>query len=132
MLLIFTPTNGKLSLSFAQSEMLKGLLAKHEGEEMCLKVDTYKYPRTINQHKYLFGVVYKAISEYTGHTVNDVHEACKKMFLPPTFIRMGEREEPITGSTQELSIQDFARYLERVIAFAATELSISVPPPANE
>lgn len=130
MLIIFVPTSGNLSLSDMQSQLLREQLQRNEGMEMQLSVEPYKHPRTNQQNKYLWSVVYKAISDHTGHHVNEIHDACKKMFLAPNFVRMGSKEEQIAGSTTELSTKEFGEYVDRVIAFAGTELSMAIPPPS--
>ena len=96
---------------------------------MQLCVEPYKHPRTSKSNRYLFGVVYRAISEHTGHTVNELHEFFKRTILPPTFMRIGSKEERVSGSTAELDTKSFAEYVDRVIAFAGVELGISVPLP---
>ena len=66
----------------------------------------------------------------TGHTAEEVHEALKQRFCPVRVVRLGDSEHRIR-STAKLSTPEFGDYIEQVVAFAATELGVSVPAPGE-
>ncbi len=88
--------------------------------------------RTIDQNSYLFGVVYKTISDYTGHTVDEIHEFYKDRFnfeysLNP---RTGEFELRYKSSTEETTAS-MGEFIDKVVSHAVNELGIGIPE-ANE
>ena len=96
-----------------------------------LKVFTQDiYPdRTIDQNAYLWGVVYKYISDYTGHDTLEVHNMYKKRFLidyTPNSVgrwKFGEK------STSDLSIPEMQDYTDKVRADAWMRHNLVIPLP---
>lgn len=84
--------------------------------------------RSLNQNNYLWGVVYKLISDELGYSVDDVHEICKMMFLSHTVLVKG-KEIKICGSTASLSTVEMESYLSSVRQWASAEISCFVPLP---
>ena len=97
---------------------------------MRVTVEKWKAKRTLTQNAYLWGVVYQTISEDTGNSAEDVHEALKGMYCPPQVIRMGEEERQVR-STKRLDTTEMADYIDQCIAFAATDLGIDIPAPGE-
>ena len=69
------------------------------------------------------------IAAETGHTTEEVHEFFKGLLLPRFFVCIGGREVETCKSTATLSTNDLEEYLEKVRAFAGTELGMSIPLP---
>jgi hypothetical protein len=71
---------------------------------------------TTPQKRYLFGGPYKAIAEFTGATVPDIHTEMKRMFL-------GRRVDgcliPEIPSVVDLTTVEFIKYYKDIINFAA-------------
>lgn len=86
-------------------------------------------PRSSNQNRYLWSVVYQLIAEHTGHSSEEVHAFMKARFLPRRFIKIGGREELAEKSTTDLTTAEFEEYAMRVRVFASQELGIQVPLP---
>ena len=84
------------------------------------------FKRSNSQNAYLWGVIYKHIGEYTGHSSEEVHEFCKARFLPRSFVVIGGVEMPSIKSTTQLTVPEFSEYVDRVTAFAG-ELGIELP-----
>lgn len=78
--------------------------------------------RSDPQNKYYWGVVLAIISEHTGHTAEELHEAFKQKFLKK-FINKGL---VFARSTTALNKIEFADYLDKVIQWAA-EWEIVIP-----
>jgi hypothetical protein len=78
----------------------------------------------------MWAIVYKYIADYTGHSTEEIHSACKQMFLPKDHLLMGKDVEVvIPKSTKNLSTVELEEYLMRVRVWASTELSLSIPLP---
>lgn len=92
-------------------------------------IANFRKGRTNRQNAYYFGVVLKAISDYTGYSVNELHELFKSNLLPSKVITIGDKNVSITPSTTELSVVDFNDYIEQIAQFAADTLGIYVPHP---
>jgi len=90
-----------------------------------ITIGEYRSKRSPEQNNLLWKI-YTEIAGGTGHTPEDVHEALKKLFLPPRQIVIGEVRVPVAGSTAGLDVHSFSEYVERVQSWAASELGIVV------
>jgi hypothetical protein len=95
-----------------------------EGSEVKVLISRAKKNRSNPQNNYLRGVVYPLISENTGYTNEEVHDAMKYKFL------MTE-DSPLVRvrSTASLSTIEFEAYLEQIKTWASSELGIVIPNP---
>lgn len=91
-----------------------------------IKVERLKNSRSKQQNSYYWAVILKTISESTGHSEEELHAIFKKMFLPKIFKKFGKRTVMISGSTTALSTDEFARYIDRIIAEAG-QMGIAIP-----
>jgi len=82
-------------------------------------------PRSNNQNSYYWGVILELISQETGMTPDESHEAMKLLFLKK---RVSEKLWTIR-STSTLNTLEFEEYLENVKRFASLELNIIIPDP---
>jgi hypothetical protein len=64
----------------------------------------------------LLWAIYTAIADATGHTPEEVHEACKAKFLPPEVL--------VSGSTAKRDVAEFSDYVERVQSWAQNDLGV--------
>ena len=72
--------------------------------------------------------VAEAVSEHTGMDAGDVHEFFKAKFLPGKVIEMGG-ESVLYRSTRDLATGEMADYMDRIYAFATTELGLFLSAP---
>lgn len=80
--------------------------------------------RSNPQNKFMWGVVYKLISEATGYTTDEVHDAMRMMFLKDE-----DRDIPTLKSTTSLTIVQMNEYWEKIQQFAAEKLNLQIPNP---
>lgn len=85
--------------------------------------------RSNPQNRYYFGVVLKMISEETGYTPEESHEAMKFLYLRKQYDLASGKKLYTSASTSKLSTVQMEEYLENIRRFAATELSINIPLP---
>lgn len=114
---------GRLAIDTPESykRYLSGL---NDGEKMTVTIEKKKNTRSLSQNAYLW-VYYQVIENETGTNVNDVHEWAKRMFLPPRFITVMNKEMKIPASTTNLSKHEFSEYLDKIAA--ATNIPIPDP-----
>ena len=91
------------------------------------KVPKLRSSRTTEQIRYYWGVVLAVIADYTGHSVEELHEVFKAMFLKPKDV-MGVNVYP---STTDLDTGQMTDYIENIRNFASRDLACYVPD-ANE
>ena len=89
-----------------------------------IEVARHRERRTLSQNKRYWVAVTELANE-TGHSKDEMHEALKLKFLPPVMVQVGDDEViAVPASSAKLDRKIFADYMERVIAFAATEFGI--------
>lgn len=101
---------------------------RHEGKPVTIVLGKKK--RSTKQNNYYWGAVLPTISDHTGHTVNELHEAYKKLFLPRKLITVNGKQVYLTGSTQDLSTGGMVEFIMRISAEAA-EMGIILPSPED-
>ena len=80
--------------------------------------------RSNQQNRDMWGVVYKIISETTGHTEDEIHDSMRAMFLMDNLGKF-----PIMRSSTSLTTAEMEEYLEKIRQWAAQELSCIIPLP---
>ena len=113
--------NGRLILS--DEDKFKSFLTTLTGD-IELTIRRPNRGRSNQQNRFLWGVIYHLISEETGYTPNEVHDAMRMLFL-----RDNDREIPTLLSTTSLSVVEMSRYQEQIRQFAAQNLNLSIPEP---
>lgn len=94
------------------------------GEQIEITLRKRRKDRTSPQNRFYHGVVVKYLSEFTGHTAEEIHESLKHRFL----IERGDEALPRVRSTSSLDTQEFARYIDDCIQLAA-EFGCIIPDP---
>lgn len=80
--------------------------------------------RSLKENNYYWGIVVELISQHTGFTPQETHEALKWKFLR---IVKGKLES--CRSTTELSIAEFETFLSQIRQWASEELNCWIPEP---
>jgi hypothetical protein len=91
--------------------------------------------RTLMQNKFYWGVLLRQIADQAvisgaKWSVDAWHELFKREFLPRLRkkVIVAGRKRPVwittIGSTRELSVKKMTEYMERVMAYASTELGV--------
>jgi uncharacterized protein YdaU (DUF1376 family) len=87
-----------------------------KGSDYKIVIDLYKGKRTLPQNDLLFGYIYKAIADYTGYRVDEIHELMGYTFLLEEKEIMGKKVNYIKSTTQ-LTVEEFGHYTENVMNF---------------
>lgn len=100
-------------------------IKKLEGEKIKIFIEKYKKQRSNNQNKYYWSVVIALLSEKTGHSTEETHDALRIKFLKKT-----ENENfPTIISTSSLSALEFENFISKVRNFALLEFGLTIPLP---
>lgn len=86
--------------------------------------------RTIPQNK-LYRLWLVCIAFETGNDADDLHEFFKSKYLEPTIKKVFDQEIK-TYTTTNLNTIQFKNYLDHIQAFAARDLSITLPDPEDK
>ena len=84
--------------------------------------------KTSQQLRYLWGIVYKLVSEHTGFTPEEVSEVYKKKFLSYEKEYKG-KIFTLTKGISSLTKREMSEFMEKVIQHAQEELQIIIPEP---
>lgn len=82
--------------------------------------------RSEKQNRYYWGVVIQALVDYTGYTLDEMHETMKHKFLSEEDIERGLTK---IKSTKDTNTREFVEYIRQIITWASTELGVYIPEP---
>ena len=106
-----------------------GRLARLEGKRVQLSVRRAQTGRTLTQNRYYWGVVLATLSEWSGHTPEELHGYLKDALLPSKQMQLPNGTVmTIPGSTASLTVEDFARYVDQTVQWAAHQ-GVNIPSP---
>jgi hypothetical protein len=130
----FKPESGKPPTAVLLR--LLDAIARAGDTRLVLRLAVQKKRRSLNQNAYLWSVVYGQIAEafrQHGNNVDadDVHAYLKDNVgkLRQVFVTPDGEVLTGPGSTAKLSTTEFEVYVEKVRAWAAEKLGISIPLP---
>ncbi len=92
-----------------------------------ITVAPHKKRRSTDQNSLLWKW-YTHIADYTGHTTEEIHEWCKAQFLPPRIVNVAGNDVEYR-STTKLTTVGMSEFMERVYAWATSELGLFLPVP---
>lgn len=121
---------GKLRLR--RSDLLAAQCRSLRDGEYELRIERRKATRSLQSNRFYWGVVIKALADYTGYSPNEVHEICKAKFLPKQAAICDRNgvvvdELVIGGSTAKLDPGEFTDYIEAIVTWAVQTLDMSFP-----
>ena len=94
-----------------------------EGKRFELTMEKESIRRTTQQNKYMFGVVYKVIADYTGHDVDQIHANMKRLFAST----LDEKGLIITEETHRMDTVRMTKYIEDIRRWGAEFLGLDIP-----
>jgi wyosine [tRNA(Phe)-imidazoG37] synthetase (radical SAM superfamily) len=114
----------KSKLILTEQSKYAELVRSLEGKEIELSIGPRVKHRSNNQNRYYHGVVLRLISEHTGYTPDETHDAMRMLFL-----RDDRRRVPTLLSTTDLSTVEFEEYLKNIREWASKDIQIYIPEP---
>lgn len=97
------------------------------GKRVEVTVEKVTHKRSNQQNRWYWGCILKLISEHTGDTPEDLHEALKIHFAPKHVVG----NIVIASSSRYLDTLEFGQYCEKVRQWAAEYLGINIPDPSE-
>lgn len=107
-----------------------------EGWSVEVAITRLRAARSLEQNRYLWGVVYQTLADYTGYTPEEIHDVCKAKFIPKRVALANGNGEVVGefvlgGSTRKLKKDECTEYIENIRRWAAESLDCYIPD-ANE
>ena len=90
--------------------------------------------RTLSQNALMWkwvGEVVDHVEVYTGHDKDEIHDYFKDRFLPTRIVSFGDDVRKVTGSTKKLNTAEMTDYMNKIYAWATTELGLFLPVPED-
>ena len=122
--IVFVAKVDKENLVFNDPSRFREYLRSLDGQVVDVIVRKPKKPRSNNQNAYMWAVPYQLLSETTGYTPNEIHDALRMLFLLDR-----SRKIPTLRSTTELSTVEMEDYLSKIRIWASQELNCYIPEP---
>lgn len=95
-----------------------------------VQIAPHKKGRSVQQNS-LYWKWLGIISAETGHDADEIHEFCKIKFLPPVFVEINGEVHEARRTTTKLKVDEMSSYMNRVYAWATSELGILLPLPED-
>jgi hypothetical protein len=120
---VFLATIQKGKLVFNNPDAFEKYLLRLNDKSVDVVVRLPRKDRTNPQNRYMWGVVYELLSEFTGYTPSEIHDAMRMLFLQDNL-----RKIPTLRSTTELTTVEMETYLSQIKQWAA-EQNLVIPDP---
>jgi hypothetical protein len=124
MIPVFLATIQKGKLVFNNPDGFEKYLWKLNDKSVDVVVRLPRKDRSYKQNRFLWGICYELISESTGYTREEVHDAMRLLFLKDE-----DRAILTLKSTTSLTTVEMNEYWAKIQQFAAEKLNLIIPDP---
>ena len=129
-----TIRHGKLKVSNAGQWM--DVIRRFPDGPVIVSLERRHATRSLSQNAFYWSVVVKTISDYTGYTPDETHQALKALHLPKHLAFADGNGEVvgelvIGGSTRVLNNVEFGDFISRVRVWAQDVLGLTIPDAAT-
>jgi hypothetical protein len=97
---------------------LEALIKEGKTPQVTIKEKANGGKRSIEANKFLWGKLYKSISQFTGYLPIEVHLLCGHLFLCEQKTINGV-QVPYVRSTSDLTIEEFTFYIQNIESYFA-------------
>jgi iron uptake system EfeUOB component EfeO/EfeM len=108
---------------FSIMKVLKG--------EHAVSIKKKRTQRSGSQNRYYWSVVIGYISEETGYTKEEAHQAMQRLFLRYDKEMPNGDVETFVRSTTSLNTLEMTEYIESIRTFALSDLGCYIPEPSE-
>ena len=91
---------------------LEGLIKEGKTPKVTIK-EKSDNGRSLEANKFLWGRLYKSISNFTGYLPMEVHLLCGHLFLTEQKT-INEVQVPYVRSTTDLNVEQFSAYIQHI------------------
>jgi hypothetical protein len=92
---------------------LEELIKEGKTPQVTIKEKVSGDKRSLEANKFLWGRLYKSISQFTGYLPMEVHLLCGHLFLTEQKT-INEIQVPYVRSTTDLSVEQFSAYIQHI------------------
>jgi len=124
--------NGKVekgNLIFDDPENFLIQKAKLEGKRVVVELKQYRKNRSNNQNAYIWGVVVKLITEYTGDRDNESKQVWEQVKIKVGHVYTEGFLKGLGKPTKDLTTVEFEDLASRIRTWANCDLGIYIPLP---
>lgn len=116
---------------------VRAALKEHSACEITITIEPAQAKRSNASNRYLFGVVYPAIAEYTGQDKQDIHDEMCARFTTETISyvnpKSGEMLEfEVVRRTSGMTVAQFHRFVEKVQLFSQEFFGLTFEDPGED
>ena len=97
---------------------MEDLIKEGKTPQVTIKEKVSGDKRSIEANKFLWGRLYKSISQFTGYLPMEVHLLCGHLFLSEQKTINGV-QVPYVRSTSDLTIEEFSAYIQHIETYFA-------------
>ena len=97
---------------------LEALIKEGKTPQVTIKEKVSGGKRSLEANKFLWGKLYKSISQFTGYLPMEVHLLCGHLFLCEQKTINGV-QVPYVRSTTDLTIEEFTFYIQNIESYFA-------------
>jgi hypothetical protein len=97
---------------------LEGLIKEGKTPQVTIKEKVSGDKRSLEANKFLWGKLYKSISNFTGYLPMEVHLLCGHLFLSEQKTINGI-QVPYVRSTTDLTVEEFTSYIQNIESYFA-------------
>ena len=122
-------TGGKLDLD--NRLLMQETLSGYDNCIVDINITPAKSYRSSNQNAYYWGVVLNTLSNRSGHTPQDLHDAIRKLMTRPREVKIWNQVVEIPEGSSDMSVSEFSKYIDAVIKKSKI-MGIDIPEPPPE
>jgi len=89
-----------------------------EGKTPKVTISEKSNGRSLEANKFLWGKLYKSISQFTGYLPMEVHLLCGHLFLSEQKT-INKVQVPYVRSTTDLTVEEFTFYIQNIESYFA-------------
>ena len=95
-----------------------------------VKITDVKEIRTISQNR-LYWLYMNCLEDYTGQDKKELHTYFKYEYIESSTREIFGKTITLEPSTSQLNTKQFTEYIDKIVRFAATTLSVVLPSPSD-
>ncbi len=104
------------------------------GKVWDITIEPHRERRSLSQNRLMWSWINEVaehVHEATGQGSDEIHEFFKGQFLPRRVIEIGGVVENAPGSTKKLSKAEMSEYMNKIYAWATSEMGLLLPVPED-
>jgi hypothetical protein len=111
-----------------EKHRLYNVLKSLKGKNV-IQIKKWRKARSVNQNKYLWGVIYRYVGQEIGLTADEAHQTMTAYFLSYEKTLPNGTTVKFVRSTTALDTMEMEAYLEQIRTFMLEQFSCLIPLP---